>query len=526
MNYEPSGREESRSRMSHRQVWLVAALLFLAGFLIGPLVARGDNSLFLPTSARPSLASNRPPALRHRTVAVNWSALRPDARQIQLTLFDGLTLTALRERVDEPPAGGYVWVGRLPGEDGGRVTLAVRNGVLAGSVWRLGREWIAIRYTGQADAYNLYELTPDAPEPGGPDHLVPDAPPAGPTQPHAPAACQEDGSVIDVLVAYTTAARESAGGQAALESLISQRIADINTANSDSAAVFQWRLVHTAEVDYLESGSISDDLTHLQAPNDGFLDEVHDLRDAYKADLVALLIAEGSNNSCGYAYQMNALDGWFQEYGFGVTALDYPGDYTCGPLTLAHEFGHNLGNAHDRANAAGAVLFPYSYGYQSPNETFRDIMSYDCPGGCPRINQWANPDVWYEGEPTGVDFESDPANAADVVRSMDGARLIAANFRANCIDPVPSDTPVPTATPTVTPTPSDTPTPTPTDTPRPTATVTPTPTLTPTPTRTATASPTAVKDTPTPTKTIKPTRRPTRTPRPPKGLAYIPLLKR
>jgi hypothetical protein len=71
-------------------------------------------------------------------------------------------------------------------------------------------------------------------------------------------------------------------------------------------------------------------------------------------------------------------------------------------------------------------------------------MSYDCPNGCPRINQWANPDVWYAGEPTGVDFETDPVNAADVARTMNGARQLVANFRANCADP--TATPQPTAT--------------------------------------------------------------------------------
>jgi len=194
-----------------------------------------------------------------------------------------------------------------------------------------------------------------------------------------------------------------------------------------------------------------------------------------------------------------------------------------GVATLAHELGHNLGNAHDRAHHAGSTLFPYSYGYQSPNGTFRDIMSYDCPGGCPRLNFWANPDVWYLGEPTGVDYDTDPANAADLVRSMNEARLTAANFRNTCAPPTatatatPTDTATPSATPTAssTPTASLTPTASPTatqtSTASPTGTPTPTPTLTATPTVTRTPTPTATSTiTPTP----RPTRRPTRTPRP------------
>ena len=148
---------------------------------------------------------------------------------------------------------------------------------------------------------------------------------------------------------------------------------------------------------------------------------------------------------------------------------------------------------------------PYAYGYQSPNGTFRDIMSYDCPGGCPRLNFWANPDVWYQGEPTGVDYEAAPANAADIVRSMNPARQTAANFRNACAAaPEP-----PTATPTNTPPPTNTPTATATLGPSPTPSASPTLTATPTVTRTPT-----VTATPSITPTPRPTRRPTRTPRP------------
>jgi hypothetical protein len=319
------------------------------------------------------------------------------------------------------------------------------------------------------------------------------------------------------MVIYTPAARDMAGGQAEIEALISQRISEMNTANDISAVQFDWQLAHVSEINYVESGAITVDLQNLQVSGDGILDEVFAARDAVLADLVMMIIDEGDNGACGYAYQMPTLDTWFEGFGYGVTALDYPGStFSCNSLTLAHELGHNLGNAHNRAHAVGQVLFPYSYGYQSPNETFRDIMSYECPGGCPRINQWANPDVWYMGEPTGVDFETDPAKAADIARSMNDSRRLVANFRADCIEPTPTATPTSTDVPlpTDTPTPSDTPTITFTPTETPTATDTPTITPTPTQTDTPTITPTGTLPTPTPTATPTNTRRPTRTPQP------------
>jgi len=484
----------------------VAGWLLLAVLLAAPLVAQGDNALFLPAPDGFQAAVDQPPAMRQRAVLINWNALDAGTRDIRLNLFPDVTLEAQLERVEEPPAGGFVWVGRLAGDPGGRVSLAVRDGVVSGAVYRSGREWAVIRYAGEGEAHVIYEVRPDAAEPRGPDYVLPATPMGGIHSSPAGVACREDGSVIDILVAYTAEARDAVGGQAAIEGLISQRVADMNSANYDSAATFQWRLVGTMEVSYPESGNIYDDLQRLQLPDDGVMDEVHTAREATQADLVALLISEGSNNACGYAYQMNVLDPWFGAYSFGVSALDYPGDYICNGLTLAHELGHNLGNGHDRAHASGAMLFPYSYGYQSPNQTFRDIMSYDCPNGCPRINQWANPDVWYVGEPTGVDFETDPVRAADLARSMDAARQIAANFRANCVEPTPTATPWPTSTPT------------PTDTPRPSATPTTTPTVaasaTPSPTLTRTVTPTATAPTFAPSATPKPTRRPTKTPQP------------
>jgi hypothetical protein len=499
-----------------RLLALAAVVALLSVLLLAaPPPARGGNDLFLPR-----LMSGAPlpdaPALRQRAVDVNWAALSPDVPEIRLNPFDGLTLTATRQRVDRPVGGGFVWVGRLAGDAGGWVTLSVHGEALAGSVFRQGQEWLVIRPA--AGGHVVYELDPAAREPNGPDVALPatGAAGSGSAAPQA-AVCEDDGSVIDVLVAYTTQARDESGGPDAMLALINLRFSDMNTANVVSDALFQWRLVHVMEAGYAESGNISADLTALQQPADGLLDEIHAARDLYQADLSALLIAQGNNNACGMAFQMMSLDPNFDDWAFGVTALDYPGDAFCGSLTLSHELGHNLGNAHDRAHASGDVLFPYSYGYQSPNETFRDIMSYNCPNGCQRVNLWANPDNWYLGEPTGVDYEADPANAADLARSMNEARLTAANFRNACVEA----TPTPTITPSATPTPTDTPTQTPTPPP----TATPTLTTTPTQTLTPTIGPTAT-DTATPTRTRRPTRTPQPTDAPPTWRAFVPTIIR
>lgn len=96
-----------------------------------------------------------------------------------------------------------------------------------------------------------------------------------------------------------------------------------------------------------------------------------------------------------------------------------------GNYSFAHEVGHVLGANHDRANASGSP-YPYGHGYQfslGSGERFRTIMSYDCPGGCTRINSWSNPDITYGGARTG------DAATADNQRVLVQRKHVVAGFR-------------------------------------------------------------------------------------------------
>ncbi len=506
-----------------RLVGALMTAITLAVLLLGrPFSALSDNSLFTPVTDSPTLqATPDNDTLRARPVRINWNTLSPETDEIRLNLFENAILTADVRRVDYSVSGGYVWVGNIRGEPGSVATLSVQGGVLSGSVHRFGQEWVTIQSAGHAlgDVYWVRQIDPSAPEPTGQDFVLPPAAAeVVQEQPNQPAACREDGSVIDIMVVYTPQARDAAGGTGEIIALVNLRVSEMNTANDISGVAFNWKLVHVDEVNYTESGNINTDLDNLLEKTDGDLDSVHADRNLYMADLVALIISQGSNGACGTAYQMRALGNYFESYSFGVTALDYADPFSCSDLTLSHELGHNLGNAHDRAHEYDNPLYPYSFGYRSPNKTFRTIMAYDCDGGCPRINQWANPNVFYKGEPTGVDFAVNPANASDVARSMNNVRGEVSNFRNDCVEPTPTPTGTPTDVPimTDTPTPSSTPTVTTTPTDTSTPTVTPTPTVTTTPTETSTPTVTPTGTIPTPTRTQRPTLTPTptKTPRP------------
>ncbi len=480
----------NRTKVSKSRVLLFVLLAAASLIMIGlPYVGAVDNTLLLEVEG--PAAQHDASVVQARRVAVNWTILgENEPKSITIKLFNGEMITAVHERTyPSSSVEGYVWVGHIPGQRASSISLSVVEDVIIGSIILDGLERYKIAYNGQWQ--ELQEIDPNKRiYIEGHDTVIPET--LSDRDTIASDMC-EDGSRVDLLVAYTPAARNQEGGTAAIKALINQRVAAMNTANASSGLTFNYRLVHVMETPYSETGNVLTDINRLQDANDGYLDDVLAAREQHLADMTALLVAESStNNSCGIASLMTNLSPNFAAHAFNVTALDYAGPiYYCHALTLAHEFGHNMGNRHDRAHAGSSAIFPYSFGYQSPSESFRTIMSYNCPNGCPQINYWSNPDVDYRGEPLGIDFSADPLNSADNARSMAQSAYYVANFKQNC-DSLPP--PTSTSTPTPTRTPPATSTPTPTNIAS--ATNTPTATKTSTATSTPYATPSQGTETP------------------------------
>jgi len=202
--------------------------------------------------------------------------------------------------------------------------------------------------------------------------------------------CPDEG-VIDVLWVYTPAALEYIGSaeEVLLQCQIAVQKANDAFRNSSIPSMtdsYRVRIVGLHATDYVEFGG--DYLGHITTPGDGYMDEVHAIRDARAADIVALITVEGY---CGLAYVSpnNAAYG-FQECSAGCLVAEWAHPFR-------HELGHNLGSQHFVTDTYG--YFSWSSGHRlmppGGSEIGTSMGGNDIP-------HFSNPNVYYDGVPTGV----------------------------------------------------------------------------------------------------------------------------
>jgi len=249
----------------------------------------------------------------------------------------------------------------------------------------------------------------------------------------------DDGSVLDVMVPWTEFAECANSGlprgcevnentELNMLALVDLAIAETNTAYELSGVDTVLRLVHAyRESGYTEPASnvFNDALDGIRNMNDGVIDNVHDLRETFGADIVAMLI-EGLpqvSGLCGLGFV-----GPRKDLMFSITS------WSCatGNFSFGHEIGHNMGCLHDRGgnnNACDDAANSF-YGWRNPQGDFRSIMATNCAtgqcdmnprNGCPRGQFFSNPTLEFNGQPMGD-------AGSDNVRQLNQARLDVATY--------------------------------------------------------------------------------------------------
>lgn len=429
---------------STRSLLLFVALAVLAAlgatFSLPASAAEDPTALSFPdlstsqrqellASSAPFVAESMSSSSENRVVAIDAAAVAAelDKGSVRLELYPGrvIEMTVLRRMTNGDSTS---WVGTTP--RGGSASVVVRGDAVMATMQMLNGPVSITNVAGGAHLIHNHAervgqllLDPDIsdvtvlpPPPEGAESAVP-APilslgsdiignerlgfSAAANAPAAVAAAA--GTNIDVMFVYDSLAATHFGSATNALNAFDAGIALSNAGYVNSGIDLMLTRIHAEQINYTGSLSLSTDLTRVREANDGFIDWVHDMRDAHNADLVALITETPAVNSCGGI--ANVLQDGTPTSDNDQTAFQVT-EATCVTLTVfGHEVGHNLGAVHDNANSNFPGAFPFSYGWVDTVNNFRTIMAYGNAAngctGCPRINQFSSPTLLYQGHPTG-----------------------------------------------------------------------------------------------------------------------------
>ncbi|MEM6457235.1 MAG: M12 family metallo-peptidase [Acidobacteriota bacterium] len=238
---------------------------------------------------------------------------------------------------------------------------------------------------------------------------------------------------LTLIVFYTPQARSAAGGVGQIVATAQAAVDNSNTAFMNSAMNMRYTLLHTDLINYNDTGDVFADRNWLQASPEARL-----ARNEWGADMVGLLV--NTSSFCGVAFLMgNQSVASFEDFGYQVTVRNC----AVGNLTFAHEHGHNMGFQHNPQSGASPsnAFRTYAYGH-FVSGSYRTVMSYSssCSGGCTRVTQHSNPNIIFNGVPTGIDRQRDNARVGGEVAAGvaawrgTGVRIFTGDFETGGVE--------------------------------------------------------------------------------------------
>ena len=351
-------------------------------------------------------------------VRINPQSIDTDTQRLSLVIPGEGRLLADRIAVHTLPDGTIAWHGTLIAESAapaanGSLKAALNSIILIRSSNRVSG---IIRRDGQAysllpsgDATVLSKI--DAAKlPPEHDPSIPSGAMLGPRQHVAIAPYQPGHATIRVLVVASRQADEASEDLRAMAHLA---IEESNQTFDESGIDLSLELADVFPLDYEQSFSPNWDLDRLMKIDDGYMDEVHDMRDTLKADVVVLL-RDNANTSCGFAGEIGAS----AETAFTVVNVRCIG---VGRFTFAHEIGHLLGGAHD--NASGPFAYGHGYAHEPADGPKLYTVMTAFRLDTVRLPYWSDPQREVDGIRLG------DKDTADNHRLLEERKGIVAGFR-------------------------------------------------------------------------------------------------
>ena len=425
---------------------------------IGPEDRLDARARQLPRAARRAVAPQSARVVRHRTARIDFAhldALReaPSAAErtgLRLNLFDDAAFDLTGLDISATPRG-FTLSAAIKGSLFGTATLAVSGDVVSGSV-RVQQGTYTIRSVGggRVAIRQVKPPPPDLRAPEPPLRPVGDQRKALGDRP-AKEASEGENAVVDLLLLWSRAAREEAGGRTQIETTIDHLVAVANRAYADSGAHVRFNVVHMQELDVEDDGGLNlfEPLSgrHYPLLDHGDIRQTAlRLRDVVGADLIHFL---GSGAGCGGKAQ-------------APTSLDQAPDaivsvskQACAGFgfdqVFSHELTHNFGVLHDRFRNRvenwGRKLRPYGHGYVNQAAFLPDapesaawltVMAYDdqCSSlqhDCTWLARLSNPTQTHLGDPLGVAGDDETRTIhgpADARRAVNELRDVVAGYRA------------------------------------------------------------------------------------------------
>jgi hypothetical protein len=371
--------------------------------------------------------------------------------QLQIDLFDKASLQAIVDRVQVDVNGTASVRARIEGDNMGYLLISISGNLVLGTLsipernerYSLKTNPISgITYLKLLDQPALDHLD-DAPSP-----IPPGIPEFDKNQLQGLLEAAEKNTTlpasIDVMIVYTPAARVWANAQEnTILNTISQAMGKAQLALDNSQTGITMNLVHSAEINYTESGDSPTDLRRLTF-HEGYdpwdyegtpryMEEVHDWRAAYGADLVALFTEVTDVGGIGWL--LNYQSG-FPQLGFSITRVQQ----ASWSYTLIHEMGHNMGAHHHKEQNVqpGPTTWQdwsantWSAGWRwqgSDGNLYCDLMTYNSGQyfadgqDAFRTPYFSSPLVGYMGAPTGHSADGDNARTLREVKHVVAAYM-------------------------------------------------------------------------------------------------------